>query len=203
MKIPNNYDRNAAEGFEALTPGGHKCVIMQAEEKKSQNGKQMLVVSFDTSEEDTQPKYFSNRYLADTRTDKKWQGNAYIVLEGEYAEANLNRLLGALDHSNENFNPAKGGELDPAELKGLKVGIVFRREEYINMGGEVRSSVKHFRWCAYDKALDQEAPQPKLLQSSADALQATRPQTAVVTPSAAGFIDVPAGADETEGLPFR
>ncbi len=78
MKIPSNYDRNAAEGFEALTPGGHKCVIMQAEEKKSQNGKQMLVVSFDTSEEDTQPKYFSNRYLAARSPRAAWMSFRHI-----------------------------------------------------------------------------------------------------------------------------
>lgn len=202
MKIPSNYDKDASEYGERLAPGGHKCVIKQAEETISKSGREMLVISFDTTEEDLQPKHFMNRYIADQREDKKWSGNSYIVLDGEYAASNINRFLGAVENSNENFHPQKGGELDPAVFKGLKVGIVFREEEYNNYAGEVRTSVKPFRWCSYDKAFDQEIPLPKLLQSSAASLQATSTLQKAQAPSA-GFFDVPADALEDEGLPFK
>lgn len=199
MKIPNNYDPNATE-FERIQPGGHKCIIKQVEETRSQSGKEMLVISFDTAPDDIQPTYFSNRYLADQRPDKKWQGNMYIVTEGQYAENNINRFLGAVEKSNDNFHPVKGGELDVKIFKNMKVGIVFREEEYENLSGEVRTSVKGFRWCSYDNAPEQNAPEPKLLQSSAAAFSATTPKA---LPPTAGFFDVPADADETEGLPFH
>lgn len=210
MKIPNNYDPNAAE-FERIQPGGHKCVIKQVEETRSQSGKEMLIISFDTSLEDIQPEYYMKRWQNDTRDEKKWQGNMYIVFDYEkdengklrlkgWSEANLNRFLGAVEKSNDNFHPVKGGDLDVKIFKNMKVGIVFREEEYENMNGEVRTSVKGFRWCSYDKALEEGAPEPKLLQSSAAAFSATTPKA---LPPTAGFFDVPADADETEGLPFR
>lgn len=197
MKIPNNYDPNAAE-FERIQPGGHKCIIKQVEETKSQGGKEMLIISFDTSLEDAQPEYFLKRWQNDTREEKKWQGNMYLVTEGQYAENNINRFLGAVEKSNDNFHPVKGGDLDVKVFKNMKVGIVFREEEYENMNGEVRTSVKGFRWCSYDNAPEQNAPEPKLLQSSAAAFSATTPKA---LPPTAGFFDVP--ADQLEGLPFH
>ncbi len=202
MKIPNSYDRNAAESTGRLTPGGHKCIIKQVEETTSKSGKAMLIISFDTSMEDPQPEFYLKRWQNDTRDEKKWQGNSYLVLEGEYAEANLNRFLSAVDHSNEGFNPAKGGELDPKVFKNLKVGVVFREEEYEPqtatmtdlMNGVYPTAVRPFRFCDYYKALDQEAPKKKTIN---------KVQTATVTPSTAGFIDVPADALEDEGLPFK
>lgn len=178
-------------------PGGHKCEIKQVEETTSKSGKAMLIVSIDTSPEDTQPLFYTNRYVADTRPDKKWSGNVYIVLEGEYGEQNLNRFLGAVDHSNENFNPMAGGELDPKVFKGMKVGVIFREEEYNNQNGEVRTAVKPAFWCNYNDAPEQKIPKIKFLPRST-----TDPTN--FTPSwqqTAGFVDVP--ADDEQGLPFK
>lgn len=212
MRIPNNYDKNANTGAtERITPGGHKCVIKQVVETLSQAKKKMLVISLDTSAEDSQPKFYENRYLADQRpaNEKKWGCNMYIGLENEYTEANLNRFLGAVEHSNPEVGEFKpGADVDPREFKGLNVGVLFREEEYNNQDGEVRTAVKPAFWCNYNDAPDQKVPKPKLLQrAAADPTRITPPwaqaQTATVTPSAAGFFDVPADALEDEGLPFK
>lgn len=212
MKIPNNYDRNANMGAaERLTPGGHKCVIKQVDETISKSGKQMLEVSLDTSAEDAQPKFYENRFRADQRPvqEKRWGCVMYIVLEGEYAEQNLNRFLGAVEHSNPEVGEFKpGADVDPREFKGLNVGVLFREEEYSNQEGEVRTAVKPAFWCNYNDAPDQKVPKPKLLPRSAtDPTRITpawaQAQTTTVTPSTAGFFDVPADALEDEGLPFK
>lgn len=203
MKIPNNYDTNKTYGgdFERLTPGGHKCVIRQVEETRSKSGKAMLIVSFDTSPEDTQPNYFSNQYINDKRDDKKWPGNMYIVLEGEYAENNLNKFISAIDHSNENFRPAPGGDVDPRIFANMKVGIIFREEEYNNQNGEVRTAVKGAFWCGYDKALEEKAPKRKDLPRSASDPTNFTPSW-LQSGSDYGFVNVADGLQD-EGLPFN
>lgn len=211
MKIPKDYNKDTALGWEQIKIGGHKCIIKQVEETKSQSGKDMLVVSFDTTNDDTQPGYYMDRWLSDTRDNKKWQGNMYIVTEGEYADANINRFLGAVEHSNEGFEIKPGANLDPKVFKDKQVGIVFRREEYTTDDHQSRWSVKPFRFCSYDAAFDQAIPKEKPLPGSV--MQTPQPapmpqnapswaQQAMQTPSD-GFMDIPEGADETEGLPFH
>ena len=207
MKIPSDYDTNKdySTTREQITPGGHKCIIKYAEEGRSQSGKQMLTVQIETSFEDTQPGFFQKRFDADTREKKKWPGNMYIVLEGQYAENNINKFLSALDHSNPNFTLAPGAELDPRQLMNLKVGVIFREEEYEPqtatmtdlMNGIYPKTVRPAFWCGYDTAFDEKIPKPKTIN---------KVETATATPTLGasyGFVNVPAGADETEGLPFR
>jgi len=208
MKIPSSYDTNKDynQTREQITPGGHKCIIRDAIEGQSSTGKQMLTIRLDTSFEDTQPGFFQKRFEADTRADKKWPCNMYIVLEGQYAETNLNKFLSALDHSNANFRLAPGGELDPRQLMNLKVGVIFREEEYEPqtatmtdlMNGVYPKTVKAAFWCGYDTALEEKAPKPKTINK-------VQTSTATPAPSNAGFgfVNVPADALEDAGLPFK
>ena len=55
IQKPKNYDTIPVGGGESLKAGGHKCVIKMLEEATSSKGNQMLIISFDTSDEDIQP----------------------------------------------------------------------------------------------------------------------------------------------------
>lgn len=214
---PKDYD-NIPLGGERLTPGGHKCVIMQVIETTSSKGSQMLIISFDTDSADTQPMYYQNRYLNDKRPDKKWSGNMYLVVDGEYGPANLKRFCTAVEDSNANFSCwSQQGVLLIEQMKNKRVGIVFREEDYTKDDGTVGNSVKPMRFCNYFKAMEEKVPDRKPLPApSAQAMAATAPvsgqdqqnfvpfQQSQQQPARPdyGFVAVPDGLED-EGLPFN
>lgn len=201
---PKDYDQIPVGG-EQLKPGGHKCVIMQVTEQVSSKGNQMLVVAIDTDAADTQPMYYQNRYLSDKRPDKKWSGNMYITVTGEYGPQNLKRFCTAVEDSNPGFVCwDQQGNLRMNDLKKRKVGIVFRGEDYTKEDGTVGFAVKGMRFCNYEKAFEQAVPEPKRLQSSPAAMAATAPASVPFQGQQQpdyGFVNV--AEDDTEGLPFN
>ena len=215
MNQPNNYSSTTV-GAEQITPGGHKCIIKQVEETKSQSGKDMLIVSFDTTNDDTQPGYYMNRWINDTRDEKKWQGRMFIVTEGEYGTSNLKRFTTSVERSNEGMDgyyddAGHWGKNFAASFKDKQVGVVFRREEYTTDDHQSRWSTKPFRFCSYDAAFDQAIPKEKPHPDSVMQTPTPAPmpqnapswaQQAMQTPSD-GFMDIPEGSDEAEGLPFN
>lgn len=200
---PENYEKIPVGG-EAIKAGGHKCRIMQAEESMSQRGSQMLVISFDTTEDDPQPNYYMARWVNDKRDkdEKKWGGKMYIVTEGEYGPANLKRFCTAVEDSNEGFSCWKGNSLDLAGLKNKLVGVVFREEEYRLDDGQCRWSCKGTRFCNYEKAFEQKIPDPKPLPDSGASFQPAPMPTAAADGPDYGFVNVADGLED-EGLPFK
>lgn len=199
MFKPKDYDTTTIGG-EALTPGGHKCIIKQVDEAISQKGREMLVVSIDTSDEDTQPGYYMNRWLNDSRdpSEKKWGGRMFIMQDGEYATANIKRFCTAVENSNDGFECWKNDQLDLEGLKGQKVGVVFRGEDYTKTDMTVGYTVKGLRFCSYDTAYDQPVPKKKELVQ-----EGPQPFPAPAQTGAAGFVDAVPDGLEDEGLPFK
>lgn len=192
ITIPKDYKEVNVDGYESIKEGGHKCVIKSIEETESSTGKKMLVIFLDTSAEDFQPSFYTLAYKRDTRDDKKWGCRSYIVLEGEYATANIKRFCTSVEHSNEGFGCwDANGFLKLEELKGKKVGVVFRGEYYTKADHTEGFSIKPWRWCSYDKADEQAVPERKESTNSG-----------VLTPMDQGFMAVPDGLED-EGLPFR
>ena len=192
IKKPQNYD-SLKNSFESLNAGGHKCVIMEAKEDKDPNGKDILRISFDTANDDTQPKYFSNLYIKDTRPDKKssYSGQKTFWQDSEWFESNLSKMTGAIEKSNPDVKIWNNGVLDLAKLKGLKVGIVFGIEDYIKEDHSLGASCKPRYFCGYDEAFQQAIPKKK------DA----KPRAEAPTIGDYGFVNV---AEEDEsGLPFK
>lgn len=208
MEKPREFDSININRGDMLTAGGHKCVIRKAEERMSSTGKQMLVVSYDTTAEDTQPGHFRERYLAEKKAkpdqDIKWRGNHYFV-DSEYFAANLKRFTTALEESNPGWQP-QWGEQFCNSLIGKKVGVVFREEEYTKDDHTVGVTVKSFRFCDYDKALEQPAPKRKEAPAPKPDLytQYTQPtfdQQLQMTQND-GFMSLSPDELKDEGLPF-
>ena len=190
IKKPQNYE-NLKNSFESLNAGGHKCVIMEAKEDKDPNGRDILRISFDTANDDTQPKYFSNLYIKDTRPDKKWSysGQKTFWQDSEWFESNLSKMTGAIEKSNPDVEIWNNGVLDLAKLKGLKVGIVFGIEDYIKEDHSLGASCKPRYFCGYDEAFQQAIPKKKDAKPRAEA------------PTDFGFVNV--AEDDESGLPFK
>ena len=190
IKKPQNYE-SLKNSFESLNAGGHKCVIMEAKEDKDPNGRDILRISFDTANDDTQPKYFSNLYIKDTRPDKKWSysGQKTFWQDSEWFESNLSKMTGAIEKSNPDVEIWNNGVLDLAKLKGLKVGIVFGIEDYIKEDHSLGASCKPRYFCGYDEAFQQAIPKKKDAKPRAEA------------PTDFGFVNV--AEDDETGLPFK
>ena len=194
IKKPKDYE-TLKNQYEALMAGGHKCVIKEAKEAKDNNGKDILVVYFDTAQEDIQPLYFQNMYLKDTRPDKKWSysGQRTFWVESEWFESNLSKLAGAIEKSNPDVAIwDKNGTLDLPRLKGLKLGVVFGQEEYTKEDYTVGVSTKPRYFCGYEEAPEQKVPERKQAKN--------KPAPPPNANTDYGFVNVT--QDDTEGLPF-
>ena len=203
IKKPQNYDQLKA-GYEALEPGGHKCIIKSAEEKLDNAGRAILVFYFDTDVTDTQPKYFSNRYLSDNRKDKKWPatGQKTLWIESEWFDSNLSKITGAIEKSDPNVKLwNESGNLMLEAMKNVKVGIVFGQEEYTKEDYTVGMSVKARYFCGYDEAPDQKVPEKKINQNKPAPPPNARPVgTQTSLPE---WLDVKADSLDDAGLPFK
>ena len=165
---PKTYDEiNINEEFEKLELGGHKGIIMKAEEYTSpQSGKTSLKVSVDTAKDDKQPEYFKEQYKNDNRIDKRWSNSAikYISL-GE--EENQVKMLKAFITAYENSNNCKfDWNKDWEQLTNKKIGLVFGMEEYENQAGELKNVNKLREFRSIDKVDNIKIPKVKKLDNT-------------------------------------
>lgn len=169
IKKPSNYDNVEVTEFD-FTPielGGHKGIIMKAEEYTSpQSGKISLRVSADTAKDDKQPEYFTEQYKNDTRIDRKWSNSAikYVPL-GE--EENQVKMLKAFITAYENSNNCKfDWNKNWDQLTSKKIGLVFGAEEYESQSGELKIVNKLREFRSIDKVDNIKIPKVKLLDGS-------------------------------------
>lgn len=165
---PKAYDEiNINEEFEKLELGGHKGIIIKAEEYTSpQSGKTSLKVYVDTASDDKQPEYFKKQYENDTRIDRKYPNGAikYVSL-GE--EENQIKMLKSFITAYENSNNCQfDWNKDWEQLKGKKIGIIFGMEEYENQAGELKTVNKLREFRSIDKIDNIKIPKVKLLDGS-------------------------------------
>ncbi len=169
MQKPKLYDKIEVREFD-FTPielGGHKGIIMKAEEYTSpQSGKVSLKVSVDTAKDDIQPEYFAEQYKNDTRIDRKWSVSAikYVPLGEEESQVKmLKGFITAYENSNNcQFDWSKDWE----QLKGKKIGLVFGTEEYVNNVGEKKTNNKLRDFRSIDKIDNVKIPKVKLLDGT-------------------------------------
>ena len=165
---PKSYDEiNINEEFEKLELGGHKGVIIKAEEYTSDfSGKKSLKVYVDTASDDKQPEYFKKQYENDTRIDRKYPNGAikYVPL-GE--EENQIKMLKSFITAYENSNGCQfDWDKDWEQLKGKKIGLVFGQEEYTSQDGTTKLATKLNQFRSIDKVDNVKIPKVKLLDGS-------------------------------------
>ena len=169
LKKPEKYDDiQVNEDFTPIELGGHKGIIMSAEEYTSPiSGNTSLKVCVDTSKDDTQPNYFAEQYKNDTRNDKKWSNSAikYVSLGNEENQVKmLKSFITAVENSNNGFE--YNWEKEVNQLKGKKVGLVFALEEYKNQDGEIKTIAKLNQFRSIDKVDNVKIPKVKLLDGT-------------------------------------
>lgn len=171
IKKPNNYDEiQINEDFTPIELGGHKGIIMSAEEYTSDiTGNTSLRVCVDTAKDDKQPNYFSEQYKNDKRDakEKKWSNSAvkYVSLkDDESCVKMLKAFITAIENSNKNFKYDWNKET--TQLKGKEVGLVFGLEEYTNQDGELKTTAKLTQFRSIDKVGNVKIPKVKLLDGS-------------------------------------
>lgn len=137
MKPINNWNAvKAPTEFTELPAGGYVCKIMGAEVKEytnTTNGStwEKLEVSIDISEGDFAG-YYANNYRSQSEP-KKWKGiiQYYIPVDDgsekdEWSKRTLKGFTDAVETSNIGYT----WDWDETKLKGKKIGIIFRREEW-------------------------------------------------------------------------
>ena len=169
IKKPSNYDNVEVAEFD-FTPielGGHKGIIMKAEEYTSDfSGKKSLKVYVDTASDDKQPEYFKKQYENDTRIDRKYPNGAikYVPL-GE--EENQIKMLKSFITAYENSNGCQfDWNKEVGQLKGKKIGIIFGQEEYTSQDGTTKLATKLNQFRSIDKVDNVKIPKVKLLDGS-------------------------------------
>ena len=165
---PKKYDEiNIIEEYEKISLGGHKGIIMKAEEYTSpQSGKTSLRVSVDTAKDDKQPEYFAEQYKNDIRIDRKWSNSAikYVSLgEEETQVRQLKAFITAYENSN---NCQFDWNKDWEQLTGKKIGLVFGQEEYISQDGTTKLATKLNQFRSIDKVDNAQIPKVKLLDGT-------------------------------------
>ena len=165
---PKAYDEiNINEEFEKLELGGHKGIIIKAEEYTSDfSGKKSLKVYVDTASDDKQPEYFKKQYENDTRIDRKYPNGAikYVPL-GE--EENQIKMLKSFITAYENSNGCQfDWGKDWEQLKGKKIGLVFGPEEFISQDGTTKLATKLREFRSIGKIDNIKIPKVKLLDGT-------------------------------------
>lgn len=128
-KIENWNEIKETGDFETLIAGGYVAVIKNIENDEK---KQCLKISFDIAEGQ-----FKDYYLNLYKAINFWGGNFYRSYK-EKAQSFFKAFITAVENSNPSFR----WDWNEQNLKGKRVGVVLREEEYIPMQGSDAGRVK-------------------------------------------------------------
>lgn len=168
MNKPTGYDATqTGSEYTPIALGGHTAVIKRVEESTSSTGKPMIKVAIDFDMNDRQPEYFMNAFKADDRPDKRWPYQAVQYIVTEDADGKCAKSFKSFITAVEQSNKAKvvWGADFATWFTNKKVGVIYGvvEDEY---NGEVKRRHRIRFFCQYDGALERQAPQPRLLDST-------------------------------------
>ena len=128
----------------------------------------MVIISLDTAPQDKQPKYYSEQWKNDTRTDKKWGCRVFQLVLDDDGNTNkgFKTFTTAVERSNNGFKVLWGDKFADC-FKGKLIGGVFGREQYKNTNGELKFATKCVQFRSIDKVFEAKIPDDKLLNGQA------------------------------------
>lgn len=202
MQMPNGYNETQAAGeFTPIELGGHYLVIKQVVEDTNKNGGQMIVVSFDTADNDKQPHYFADRFRNDIRPNKKWPANGVAYINVNDQAGKCSRTFKGFTTSVEKSNPGFSvvwGDGFAASFKNKLIGGIFREELGVYQGKETHQ--RKLQWfCSNEKVADAQVPEVYETEEH-KSWKASGGLTTAKADSD-GFMNIPDGIDEE--LPFN
>jgi hypothetical protein len=147
MRKFNGFESKIMGDFEQLPVGGYVCEIKNAEVLQNRNGGERLEIAIDISEGDYRG-FYAKQYKEDTREDKKWRGKYVLFLPNDdgsekdgWAKNRFNNVIGCVEDANDGYH----WDWDEKKLRGKKIALVFRREEYEKSDGGTGWTVKPFK----------------------------------------------------------
>lgn len=165
MNILRNWESTPAydgQG-ERMTPGGHLCRITDAEVKNSASGREQMVLCLEVIDEGELNGFYARQYKR-RKESKAWPCRFFQGTQDTNGNASpyFRGLIKAIEESNAGYKwnwQEKG-------LKGLRVGFIFREEEYLDSMGEIKTAVKP-AFCASAQRIREgvEVPAKKVLNA--------------------------------------
>ena len=123
--------KRSSSGREILPAGGYVCQIISAKVDSNEWG-ETLVVAHDVCEGDYEG-IFKRDYENNDREGKKWRGTFRLKLpkdDGSEQDAWKKRSFSNFIWAIEQSNPGFSWDWDEKKLKGKKVGLIYRNEEW-------------------------------------------------------------------------
>ena len=131
QKIKDFKAERSSSGRETLPAGGYVCQIISAKVDSNEWG-ETLVVAHDVCEGDYEG-IFKRDFENNDREDKKWRGTFRLKLpkdDGSEQDAWKKRSFSNFIWAVEQSNPGFTWDWDEKKLKGKKVGLIYRNEEW-------------------------------------------------------------------------
>lgn len=176
MYKPNGFEQATSDSdYKRLKAGGYVCEIKDAKEVQgtSKNGNEyhVLELMFDICEGEF-ANYFTKQYKANKlrnegKRETRWYGRHSVFFEekeNHMTSAQFKGFINAVENSNQGFRV--NWSADYGQLKGKKIGLLFREEEYESpYDGSVKTRVSACKILNADQIRngDFEIPQKKVL----------------------------------------
>ena len=183
--MKNTNWKDVSSGGGQPTKGGYICKIIAIEDDED---REFLKISLDIDEGE-----FAG-YFQDLYDRFGFYGLTTVRSYKETAKGLFKNFLITLEESNAEFI-ADDFDNDPEKLLNLRIGAVTTLRRYTKNNGLDGTQLHVADLCSVSDILEHNFTVP-------DDIDDRKIETAAVTPTA-GFVDIPDGADETEGLPFH
>lgn len=203
IRKPQGYDDAPAFTGESqqLPKGKYICKIVQVATVQSSNGNEQFVILYDIAEGEHKG-FYQKLFDADKAqnpTGAKWRGVFKQNMEGRGLSW-FKGVVTAIERSN-NFTFQWDKADNEKFFKNKKFGGIFRRRQYETENGSRPIVTELFRIRSVAGLAEAEVPEDELLPEG----PVNRPaptQAGMPSPVGDGFMSIPEGADEDEGIPF-